>query len=344
MAGFEINHRGIDQMVREIKKSFEQASRRHQIRVPIGTDSSIGTRLEEDRYLSGALLWLDEQATEHPGRYSDMQEFADREELPRDEASGLALHLEQQGFVQIARSLADDTSLHLTDEGFVEVRRLKRIATDRVARSNYAGDALLRWLYDQEAAVAPDEFVETATSFFAGTSLTSTEIATAAAELVEHGLAEAFQTDTGSYRAQITPDGTNCVRSGNTVRSYMNSQNAAGNTNIYRDSTVVHGTVSGGVISTGDHNTINAGTGIDAQALASLVQGLRNVGPQLGLTPIDADDYEVEVAALERDGHDPEQGGRIWRRILRLAGPAFTTAVAAGAGQHLVALGTGLFS
>ncbi|MFD3525841.1 hypothetical protein [Streptomyces sp. NPDC058653] len=65
---------------------------------------------------------------------------------------------------------------------------------------------------------------------------------------------------------------------------------------------------------------MNAGNGIDARALAGLVQGLWDIAPQLGLDPVNAEDFEAEVVALERDGGDPEQGGRIWRRIMRLAG------------------------
>ena len=123
----------------------------------------------------------------------------------------------------------------------------------------------------------------------------------------------------------------------------MDTQNTAGATNYY-GSTVVQGNMSGGIASTGDHNTINGGNGIDAQALASLVWGLREVAPQLGLDDVDAGDYAVEVEALERDGGDAEQGARIWRRILRLAGPALVTTVASGAGQRLVELGAGLYS
>ncbi|MFD0344898.1 hypothetical protein ACFQ0M_00125 [Kitasatospora aburaviensis] len=66
--------------------------------------------------------------------------------------------------------------------------------------------------------------------------------------------------------------------------------------------------------------------------------------PQLGLDPVDAEDYAADIEALERDGADPEQGGRIWRRILRLAGPALTTTIATGVGQQLVELGTGLYN
>ncbi len=123
----------------------------------------------------------------------------------------------------------------------------------------------------------------------------------------------------------------------------MDTQNTAG-TNNYYGSTVVHGGMSGGIASTGDHNTISGGSGIDGQALASLVRGLRDVAPQLGLDGVEAGDFAVEVEALEREGGDAEQGALIWRRILRVAGPALTTAVASGVGQRLVELGAGLYS
>ncbi|MEU4117748.1 hypothetical protein AB0F71_25035 [Kitasatospora sp. NPDC028055] len=347
MAGFEINHRAIDEMVCEIKKSFEQASQRHQIRVPIGTDLPGGSGVEDDPFLSKALLWLDERAAEQRGYFQDMKEFTDREQLPQEEAAGLALQLEQHGFVRISRSFGgDDTAVFLADEGRLEVRRLKKLAGDRVLRANYVGNALLRWLHDQGAPVGPGTFTHAPTAFFAGTAFTCEEVLGAVTELVSAGLAqrEAGHDGNAPHLLRITEGGNACIRGGHTVRSYMDSQNTARTTTNNYHGTVVNGGMSGGVASTGDHNTINSGNSIDAQALADLVQGLRTVAPQLGLDAVDAEDYAADVEALERDGRDPEQGGRIWRRITRLAGPALTTAIATGVGQQLIELGSGLYS
>lgn len=175
------------------------------------------------------------------------------------------------------------------------------------------------------------------------TPLTAGEISSAVAELVGYELAEspADGDEDGPYLFRITRSGNACIRSGHSVRSYMDTQKATGDT--YYGS-VVQGNMTGGVASTGDHNTINAGNGIDSQALTALVQGLRDVAPQLGLDDVDAGDFEVEVEALEREGGDAEQGARIWRRIMRLAGPALTTAVASGVGAKLVELGSGLYA
>ncbi|PYC71023.1 hypothetical protein C7C46_26935 [Streptomyces tateyamensis] len=349
MAGFSINHHEIDKFVREIKKSIEQAAQRHQVKVPVGASlpDGFGTHssIEDDPYLSKALLWLDERAVQEPGYVQDLVDFAEREQVPQGEAKGLALQLEQHGLVRSAQGLVPSAEVFLTDDGRIEVWRLKKLAGDRVRRANYSCNAFLRWLYDQDAPIEPAEFAHAHIAFFAGTALTIDEIAGAVAELIEHGLAEseAARDDNDPYRLCITAAGTACIRSGHPVRSYMDSQNTAGTTtNNYGN--VINGGMSGGVVSTGDHNTINGGNGIDAQALANLVHGLREVAPQLGLDDVDAEDYTAEVETLERDGHDPEQGGRIWRRIVRLAGPALTTAVATGAGQQLVALGAGLYS
>ncbi|MEV7777740.1 hypothetical protein [Kitasatospora sp. NPDC088351] len=352
MAGFKINQRGIDQMMREIQKGVERSARRHPIRVPVSTDPSNGTGphahggVAEDPYLSKALLWLDDPTGRQRGGLRDLLSFAELEDLPREDTAELALQLEQHGLVQIVRSWGgEQTTVRLMDAGRVEVRRLKKLAGDSVARANYAADAVLRWLYDQGAPVEPSQFADAPAAFFAGTVLTVAEIAEAAVELGAHGLAdgEADSEGTGSCRLRITMAGTACIRGGHTVRSYMDSQHTASTTTNYHG-TVVQGGVSGGVVSTGDHNSINVGNGIDAQALAGLVQGLRDVAPQLGLDPVDAEDYVAEVEALERDGHDPEQGGRIWRRIMRLAGSELTAAVATGVGQQLVEVGANLYS
>jgi hypothetical protein len=303
--------------------------------------------IEYDPYLPKALLWLHGRATEQRGHFQDMTVFTEREHLTADDAGDLALQLEQQGFVQISRSFGGgDTAVYLTDAGRVEVRRLKQLAGDRVRRADYATSAMLRWLYDQEGSVEVGKFVDAPTSYFAGTPLTDGEISSAVAELVSFELAESptHPNDDDPYLLQITAGGKSCVRSGRAVRSYMDTQSTAGTTNNYHSSTVVQGEVSGGVILTGDHNTVNAGNGIDAQALTSLVQGLRVVAPQLDLEPVDAEDFEAEVVALEHDGADAEQGSRIWRRIMRLAGPALTTTVATGIGQQVVELGTNLYS
>ncbi|MFD8079338.1 hypothetical protein ACFV3E_42720 [Streptomyces sp. NPDC059718] len=351
MTGFKINQRGIDEMMRQIQKGVERSVRRHPIRIPIGTDPVTGSGthgdIDYDPYLPKALLWLHERAVEQRGHFQDMAVFTEREHLSQEEAGDLALQLEQHGFVQISRSFGgDDTAVHLTDEGRVEVRRLKQLAGDRVRRADYATNALLRWLYDQDTSVEPEKFADAPTAYFVGTPLTAGEISSAVAELVSYELAESptHRNDSDPYLLQITDGGSACIRSGRAVRNYMDTQSTAGTTNNYHGSTVVHGEVSGGVVVTGDHNTVNAGNGIDAQALTSLVQGLRDVAPQLALDPVDAEDFDAEVVALEREGGDPEQGGRIWRRIMRLAGPALTTAVATGAGQHLVELGAGLYN
>ncbi|WP_327067888.1 hypothetical protein [Kitasatospora sp. NBC_01302] len=349
MAGFSINHHEIDKFVREIKKSIEQAAQRHQVNVPIGASLSDGfgthSGIEDDPYLSKALLWLDERSIQEPGYVQDLIDFAGREQLPQEEAESLALQLEQHGLVRSAQGLVPSAEVFLTDDGRIEVRRLKKLAGDRVRRANYSCNAFLRWLFDQDAPIEPGEFAHARTAFFAGSALAADEIAGAGAELIEYGLAESegAQDDNEPLRLRITAVGTACVRSGHPVRSYMDSRNTAGTTtNNYGN--VINGGMTGGVVSTGDYNTINSGNGIDAQALANLVHGLREVAPQLGLDDVDAEDYAAEVETLERDGHDPAQGSRIWRRILRLAGPALTTAIASSAGQQLVALGAGLYS
>lgn len=338
-------------MMRQIQKGVERSARRYPISVPIGTNPATGSGtdggIEYDPYLPKALLWLHERAAEQRGHFQDMAVFTERENLAQEDAAGLALQLEQHGFVQISRSFGgDDTAVHLTDEGRVEVRRLKQLAGDRVRRADHATNALLRWLYDQDTFAEPGKFADASTAYFAGTPLTDGEISSAVAELVSYELAESptHPDDNAPYLLRITDGGNGCIRSGHAVRNYMETQSTAGTTNNYHGSTVVHGEVSGGVVLTGDHNTVNAGNGIDARALVGLVQGLRDVAPQLGLDPVDAEDFEAEVAALERDGGDPEQGGRIWRRIMRLAGPALTTTVASGVGQQLVELGAGLYS
>ncbi|MGW2539705.1 hypothetical protein ACWC5I_02220 [Kitasatospora sp. NPDC001574] len=341
MGAIEWNMGAIDQSLRELQRQFD----RHPITVAVGAGLNGGGGLEEDPVLSRALLWLDERAAQEPSVYQDLAVFTEGESISGDEAEDISLQLEQHGFVRRAPGLVRDATAILTDEGRVEVRRLKKLAGNRAARANYASEAVLRWLYDQDAPIEPDEFAASPTASFAGSALRANEITDAVAELVGHDLVEheVDQAGINLGRLRITAVGSACIRSSHTVRSYMDSQNAAGTTNNYHGSTIVHGGVKG-VVSTGDNNTINAGSGIDAQALADLVQGLRDVAPQLGLDPVDAEDLAADIDALEHDGADPEQGGRVWRRILRQVGPALTTTIATGVGQQIVELGTGLYN
>ncbi|MGW0016389.1 hypothetical protein ACWDVX_42495 [Streptomyces tendae] len=240
MAGFKINQRGIDEMMRQIQKGVERSARRHPIRIPIGTDpltsSDAHGDIEHDPYLPKALLWLREQEVKQRGHFQNMAVFTERENLSPEEARDFALQLEQYGFVQITRSFSgDDTMVHLTDEGRVEVRRLKQLAGDRVRRADYATNALLRWLYDQDASVEPGKFADAPTASFVGAPLTAGEISSAVAELVSYELAQSptHRNDNDPYLLQITDGGNACIRSGRAVRNYMETQNTAGTTNNY---------------------------------------------------------------------------------------------------------------
>lgn len=196
--------------------------------------------IEHDPYLPKALLWLHEQGVEQRGHFQDMAVFTERENLSLEEARDFALQLEQHGFVQISRSLSgDDTVVHLTDERRVEVRRLKQLAGDRVRRADYVTNALLRWLYDQDASVEPGKFADASAASFASTLLTAGEISSAVAELVSYELAESptHRNDNDPYLLQITDGGSTCIRSGRAVRNYMDTQNTAGTTNNYHGST-----------------------------------------------------------------------------------------------------------
>ncbi|GAA3034431.1 hypothetical protein GCM10020229_52380 [Kitasatospora albolonga] len=344
MAGFKINQRAIDQMARELKKGFEQASKRHRIRIPVEADPpGMGTAggIEEDPVASRALVWLGEQAAEHRGHFHELADFAEQEGLPNEEASGLALALQEHGLVHPLRTFdSSDSIVRLSDEGRLEIRRLSKLAADRVRRANHASAVLLRWLHDQDAAVESGQFVGTETAFYAGVALTEREIADAAAELVADGLAEGDTApgDTRPAPIRITAAGTSRVRHGHHPRSSMNAQNE---THHYYGVTI-KGDMTGGSASTGDF-TFNTTNGIDPEQLARLVRGLRELAPQLDLDPVDAGDYTAEVDALEQDGLDAEQGPRIWRRIARMMTARFGTSLADGAAQEVLEIASGLY-
>ncbi|MFE7561080.1 hypothetical protein [Kitasatospora sp. NPDC057500] len=97
-------------------------------------------------------------------------------------------------------------------------------------------------------------------------------------------------------------------------------------------------------LSAGDNNTLTVtNNNVDQQALTDLVACLRAIAPQLGLEGLDAQDFADDVDALERNGHDLEQGGRRWRGVKRIVLGALTNAAASAAVAQTLELGAAIY-
>jgi hypothetical protein len=248
-------------------------------------------------------MWLDTHAQRRPADYVDVTQFVDEQELPSTEASVLALQLEQRGLVTIARSLAGATDVHLTDVGRVEIHRLKRLQQDRAARHRYAADAVLHWLYEtahDQSPVNPVGFFTTPAAYFAGDGLSAEEVYRAVARLIDAGLANHIDTDPPTIA--ITPDGHECVLSGETVSDHLNRPQI-GDNYIFNNS---QGIVAG----RGNQVEQNNRFGFDATALRTFADVVVQFAPTFGMSPDRQAEltHDAEVLSAEAGSATPEPG------------------------------------
>ncbi|MFE3559152.1 hypothetical protein ACFXKW_30475 [Streptomyces sp. NPDC059193] len=314
-----IDRRAIDKLMKDIAKDFQRASRKHPIRVPVSAEATAaggvlngGEALESSTYLARLLMWLDAHAQQHPGEYVDVTRFVEEYQLPGEDASVLALQLEQRGLVNIARSLADATDVHLTDEGRIAVHQLKNLQRDRAARLRHTMDAFLRWLFDTEGhqvPVHPALFLATPGSFFAGAEISGTELHQALAYLAEHDLVEPVDTD--PVTIAITPQGVSCALSGGSVQDHTNQPRSGATYNNFLPN-------AQGVIIGEQQNFTQSNTGgIDPSAFVQLAGYVGQISGTLGLAEPERTELERVAQELhdEATSQEPQPG-----RLRQLAG------------------------
>jgi hypothetical protein len=305
-----IDQRAIDKLMKDLAKDFQRASRKHPIRVPVTAEASTARgavnstdAVESTPHLALLLLWLDGHAQRHPAAYVDVAQFVEEHGLPGTDASVLAVQLEQRGLVTIARSMTSDTDVHLTDEGRVEVHRLKQLQRDHAARHRYAADALLRWLYTtahDQRPVNPVGFLHAPEGHFAGDALSPDELHRAIARLVQAGLAERIDTEPATIA--ITPDGHELVLSGGTVSDHLNRPQV-GDSYTFNNS---QGIVAG----PGNRVQQTNSFGLDASALRTFAEVVKQFAPTFGMTPDQQAElvHDAELLGEETSSQAPEPG------------------------------------
>ncbi|MEU4033506.1 hypothetical protein [Streptomyces collinus] len=303
---FSVDKRAIEKTLKDLARGYEQAARKHPIRVPVQAEAAVGLPdgeggvLEEDLHLAKLLLWLNDMAA---SGYVDVSRFAPDEGLTEEEAEVLALALEQAGFIKALRTFGGGTPIMLSNEGRVEVRRLRRLQQDGAARLRYTIDALIKWLFvvpPDQAPVEPVRFLTTPLAYFAGAPLSAEDLDRALGHLVQRQLVECI--DSTPPTVVLTSDGADRVLSGGSVTSLPHSSRSGDSYTFNNSSNIVAGSQQ--------HFVQNNTSGLDAAALSEFAAAVKQFAPVLGLNADQQTELieDAEVLSDETTGESVEPG------------------------------------
>ncbi|WP_432106371.1 hypothetical protein [Streptomyces sp. AA1529] len=305
MAKNDIDHRAIEKHVKAINKAYERAFAKYPVTMPpiLGKGFTTaygitGVGIEQDPQMVRFLIWLGEKPIGYRG---DQSEYSEETGVPPEEVSVLAEALERDGLIGIHRTLGEGQFCQISADGRVELRRLAQLRGEPAARHRYVTDAFLRWLYatahDQQPA-DPAPFLETEASYFAGATLSDTEVRYALARLVHSGLVEEATTDPRTFA--ITIDGIDCVLSGATVSDYLN-RTRPGDYYSITGTNVVAG--SQGKVEQHNHNNT-----FDPAAMREFAEMVKQFAPTFGMEPAQQAEliHDAEVLCDEASSETPQ--------------------------------------
>lgn len=215
--------------------------------------------------------------------------------------------LAAEGSVNVHRSLGGllHSTFALTDEGASKVLERRGRRKDIAARRNAGRQAVLLWIYHEEAAgrssAGYERISESPYGFFEGEALTPEEVDRAAAYLDEKGLIKGTDVAErhGPIHATTTPEGQDCVESyGGFIGEYLRSKAVGGQHVSFG------GDNYGQVAAMGSgHNQQTQNQGVDTEALMRVLEGVRANIPQLQLDEGDARELETVIAEIEESGN-----------------------------------------
>ncbi|GJF32563.1 hypothetical protein KNE206_52630 [Kitasatospora sp. NE20-6] len=199
----------------------------------------------------------------------------------------------------------------LTTVGRTKAMNLRSRSQDRAEREHHLHDALVRWAYNQQRPGAGASIQSLPASpdwWFCGTEVTWDEVVHAVRYLEGRGLLEAptqFSGPPDGIHLRLTPDGEDCARSRQTVRTYLNEQRSQPSTfQITGDNNNV-------AFGNNNHQSSNSSAnGVSGEDLATLVSMIRFSIPMLGLPEEQRAAVEDDVTALEAEvaTGNPNQG------------------------------------
>ncbi|MFL3870548.1 hypothetical protein LT966_28595 [Streptomyces griseobrunneus] len=308
MAGTKIDQRAIEKHVKDINKAYERAFKKYPITVPLGSRSftasagatGLGVGIEQDPQLVHYLIWLGQL----PGRgFGTQAAYAEHSGTPLEDVAVLAAELERDGLIDAMGSFGAPDTHRINSDGRVELRRLAKLRSEPAARHRYATDGFLRWLYataHDQRPTDPAAFLHTTESYFAGSTLSETELDYALARLTNSALVA--DAGTQPKTVAITLDGIDCVLSGATVSEYLN-RTRPGDYYSITGTNVVAG--SQGKVEQNNYN--NA---FDPSALREFAALVQQLAPTYGLQPGEQAELiqDAEVLGEEADSETAEPG------------------------------------
>ncbi|WCN80019.1 hypothetical protein [Micromonospora sp. LH3U1] len=308
-SGFKINKQGIRKMMKEIEREVAKTP----VRVPINAETARAGLADggggglgvvagsELGLVAGFLLdWLfvlqKAQRGAWPSISQLVEETGNQEFLPMVESQvDVAVDaLVQDDLVKEAKSMGRFGMIRrisLTDVGNREAAQRVERRRDNRARRSACRDAVLRWVYEQDANGEPTDIAEIVSSpygWFNGAQFSATDLVEAVRFLRERRLLGGTdETPT------IEPAGTECIEQYGGVVDYLNRGDGAG----------VNVTVMGdnkGQLAVANRDVAQSQTNTNqVEALAIFAKALREFG-QL-LPPEQQPEYEEVATALERE-------------------------------------------
>ncbi|WP_406071195.1 hypothetical protein [Micromonospora sp. NBC_01638] len=213
--------------------------------------SPSGTTMNDTAGMRDVLLdWVYDQAGSDTMNIVEIMPFAEEYQLDLNAAFTL-VHICRDAGMARDDSTFGNPGMRLTPAGLTHVQERRRRRDDPALRAVAARSGLLRWMYRQHIAGVhmplPDQFASAPEANFEGSPFTEVEIGLAAEYLVKRALIKgpgAFG-HTGPVRADITPDGMDCVVDWSAnVSAYLRRQEAASSALTY-NGPVFHGDVEG---------------------------------------------------------------------------------------------------
>ncbi|MGX4695544.1 hypothetical protein [Streptomyces sp. JNUCC 63] len=260
--------------------------------------------VEFAKLLDPLVEWVYEQAGENPLAASSILPFAHERGMTEEQAFELLRYCESKNLLDGRPSTMGDPCAQLTSYGLEVMEERLRRRSSPAARSAAARRTLLIWLWhrkhDGTNFPAVDDILTSDESLFEGDRLTPSELDRAAAYLDSKGLIKGIKVSDreGPVRAEITPEGQDCVEHYDGDISAYERRNSSGNT------TFNIGENTGNIAANSRDFTMNATTnknGIDPAAVVMLARALRQAAPVLELPEEDVIEFTQLATRLETE-------------------------------------------
>jgi hypothetical protein len=309
-----------------------------------------GAQIRQARFIE----WLVPQS--QSATYVPVKPFYDAQP-DRDALTDAVVHdelreLDQRSLIDLAAGLGgiEGYDALATAQGRQFAEELQARRSDRRQRKDACRDAMIDWLYTQDAVSslkqpARDRMLDDSRrGIWLAEPFSAEDLDAAAAWLHRHHLVDGITVDQceGPVRLYLTDAGVACAEQfGSDTARYLAAQRQA---DAPRSNTVtIHGPASGVVV--GSHSvTQHAGdavqsSGVDAAALARFAEAVAQALPALALSPADQQAAQAITGQIVKESSEPRPD----QRRLKALGGSLRAILEGAAGNVLAAVLLGLW-